>query len=85
MTLPTHLLPSKYRAFAARYRPPVAAATAHLHPGEHLLCLFRFKQRGRAAEDARNIFYYLTYEGAVDLEAIQDPLQRQVKLGPAVV
>ena len=47
--------------------------------------MFRFKQRGRAAEDARNIFYYLTYEGAVDLEAIQDPLQRQVKLRPVIM
>ena len=49
------------------------------------MCLSRFKQRGRAAEDACNIFYYLTYEGAVDLEAIQDPLQRQVQLWPAMM
>ncbi len=28
---------------------------------------------GRAAEEAANVFYYLTYEGTVDLDAIEDP------------
>ena len=83
MTLPTHLLLSNCCTFLACCRQLVAAAIARWHPEEGLLCLSRFKQRGRAAEDACNIFYYLTYEGAVDLEAIQDPLQRQVKPGPA--
>lgn len=27
---------------------------------------------GQAAEDALNVFYYLTYEGAANLDAIQD-------------
>jgi len=38
--------------------------------------IFGFKQRGREAEKACNIFYYLTYEGAVDLDSILDPSQR---------
>lgn len=28
---------------------------------------------GRAAEEAGNVFYYLTYEGSCDLDAITDP------------
>jgi hypothetical protein len=28
---------------------------------------------GKAAEDAINVFYYLTYEGTVALDAIPDP------------
>jgi len=38
--------------------------------------IFGYKQRGKAAIDAHNLFYYLTYEGAVDLEAISDPNKR---------
>src|SRR5690554_5118075 len=32
--------------------------------------IFGYKQRGEAAVEANNVFYYLTYEGAVDIEKI---------------
>ncbi len=38
--------------------------------------IFGWKQRGKAAEMAKNVFYYLTYEGAVDLDTISDPIER---------
>ncbi|XP_078448149.1 binding protein [Wolffia australiana] len=38
--------------------------------------IFGYKQRGKPAVEAANVFYYLTYEGAVDLELIEDELQR---------
>ncbi|CAA6657804.1 unnamed protein product [Spirodela intermedia] len=38
--------------------------------------IFGYKQRGRPAVEAANVFYYLTYEGAVDLETMDDELQR---------
>ncbi|ETO37053.1 hypothetical protein RFI_00010 [Reticulomyxa filosa] len=38
--------------------------------------IFGFKQRGQAAVDALNVFYYLSYEGAKDLESIQDPSEK---------
>ncbi|KAJ3679372.1 hypothetical protein LUZ60_017383 [Juncus effusus] len=38
--------------------------------------IFGYKQRGKPAVEAANIFYYLTYEGAVDLENMDDPLQK---------
>ncbi|KAI3896170.1 hypothetical protein MKX03_000290, partial [Papaver bracteatum] len=38
--------------------------------------IFGYKQRGKPAVEAGNIFYYLTYEGAVDLEQMEDELQR---------
>ncbi len=47
----------------------------HLH--EWVDLVFGFKQRGRAAELAHNVFYYLTYEGAVDLDKVVDPVQRR--------
>ena len=48
--------------------------SAHLH--EWVDLIFGYKQRGAAAESALNVFYYLTYEGAVDLDAIDDPRER---------
>ena len=38
--------------------------------------IFGYKQRGPAAAKAHNLFYYLTYEGAIDLEKIADPSER---------
>lgn len=42
----------------------------------HMLGLRRYKQRGKAAEQADNVFHHLTYEGAVDVEALVDKQQR---------
>ena len=39
--------------------------------------IFGYKQQGPAAEAAMNLFYYLTYEGAVDIDKIADPIERQ--------
>ena len=36
----------------------------------------RYKQRGKAAEEADNVFHHLTYEGAVDVEGMVDKQQR---------
>lgn len=38
--------------------------------------VFGYKQRGEEAKKAHNVFYYLTYEGAVDLDSIVDPMER---------
>ncbi|KAJ2902270.1 hypothetical protein GGI21_004578, partial [Coemansia aciculifera] len=46
----------------------------HLHKWVDLI--FGYKQRGPEAVKAHNVFYYLTYEGAVNLDAIQDPVER---------
>ena len=42
----------------------------HLHKWVDLI--FGFKQTGVAAEDSHNLFFHLTYEGAVDLNKIKD-------------
>ena len=39
--------------------------------------IFGYKQQGKAAEDAYNVFYHLTYEGAVDFKQISDPVMRK--------
>ncbi|XP_010270013.1 PREDICTED: protein SPIRRIG-like isoform X2 [Nelumbo nucifera] len=35
--------------------------------------IFGYKQRGKAAEDAVNVFYHYTYEGSVDIDSVTDP------------
>lgn len=42
--------------------------------------IFGYKQQGQAAKDAMNLFYYLTYEGAVDIDKIEDPTEKQATI-----
>jgi len=39
--------------------------------------IFGYKQTGEASIEANNVFYYLTYEDAVDIDAIEDPIMRR--------
>ncbi|KAJ4727406.1 BEACH domain [Melia azedarach] len=38
--------------------------------------IFGYKQRGKAAEDAVNVFYHYTYEGSVDIDSVTDPAMK---------
>ena len=38
--------------------------------------IFGYKQRGREAVAALNTFVHVTYEGAVDIDSIEDPVER---------
>ena len=49
--------------------------SAHLH--EWIDLVFGSKQRGDAAVRADNLFYHLSYEGAVNIDAIEDPVERR--------
>uniref|UniRef100_A0A8C4XCF7 Neurobeachin-like protein 2 n=1 Tax=Erpetoichthys calabaricus TaxID=27687 RepID=A0A8C4XCF7_ERPCA len=53
--------------------------SAHLH--EWIDLIFGYKQRGPDAVEALNVFYYCTYEGAVDLDAIADETERKALEG----
>ncbi|KAM9310767.1 neurobeachin-like protein 2 isoform 2-T2 [Pholidichthys leucotaenia] len=53
--------------------------SAHLH--EWIDLIFGYKQRGDEAVNALNVFYYCTYEGAVDLDAIANENERKALEG----
>ncbi|KAL2102018.1 hypothetical protein ACEWY4_003779 [Coilia grayii] len=53
--------------------------SAHLH--EWIDLIFGYKQRGEEAVNALNVFYYCTYEGAVDLDAIANETERKALEG----
>lgn len=43
--------------------------------------IFGYKQKGAKAAEALNVFYYCTYEGAVDLDKIQNDVEREAVEG----
>lgn len=49
--------------------------SAHLH--EWIDLIFGYKQRGKDAVSANNVFFYITYEGTVDIDKITDPVQQR--------
>ncbi|RKO94777.1 hypothetical protein BDK51DRAFT_29155 [Blyttiomyces helicus] len=53
--------------------------SAHIH--EWIDLIFGFKQQGEEAIKAVNVFHYLSYEGAVNIDAIADPIERQATIG----
>ena len=53
--------------------------SAHLH--EWIDLIFGYRQQGQAALDAVNVFHHLSYEGAVDLDAITDPVEKSATIG----
>lgn len=48
--------------------------SAHLH--EWIDLIFGFRQRGKYAEEVCNVFYYLTYDGAVDVSRLEDGVSK---------
>ncbi|KAL3135309.1 hypothetical protein ABBQ32_007505 [Trebouxia sp. C0010 RCD-2024] len=62
--------------FIAKHRAALESpfVSANLH--HWLDLIFGYKQRGKAAEEADNVFHHLTYEGAVDVDNMVDKQQR---------
>lgn len=70
---PEHFIYMHRKALESDY------VSEHLH--EWIDLIFGFKQQGPEAEKALNVFMYCTYEGAIDLDAITDPTERNATEG----
>ena len=68
------------RLFVRKMRQALESEHVSSHLHEWIDLIFGYKQLGAAAEEALNVFYYLTYEGMVDMDSISDPMERRVKL-----
>ncbi|KAL4234400.1 hypothetical protein ACF0H5_006047 [Mactra antiquata] len=64
------------RDFISKMREALECEHVSKHLHEWIDLIFGYKQRGEEAEKADNVFYYLTYEGAVDLDSIEDANER---------
>jgi len=59
--------------FVSQMREALEGDHVSAHIASWIDLIFGVKSRGPAAETADNLFYYLTYEGALELEGITDP------------
>lgn len=51
------------------------------HLNDWIDLIFGYKQQGIESEKALNVFMYYSYEGALDLDAITDPVARRATEG----
>eukprot|EP01107_Rhizomastix_libera_P015255 TRINITY_DN5536_c0_g1_i1.p2 TRINITY_DN5536_c0_g1~~TRINITY_DN5536_c0_g1_i1.p2 ORF type:complete len:964 (+),score=216.54 TRINITY_DN5536_c0_g1_i1:3477-6368(+) len=63
--------------FIKKNREALESDFVSAHIDNWIDLIFGFKQRGEEAIKSNNLFYYLTYEGAVSLDSITDPNQKK--------
>ena len=66
--------------FVRLHRKALESEHVSAHLQEWVDLVFGCKQRGREAERARNVFRPLTYAGKVDVDAIEDDLEREAAI-----
>ncbi|XVF73351.1 hypothetical protein PTKIN_Ptkin12aG0194600 [Pterospermum kingtungense] len=63
--------------FIHKHRMALESEHVSAHLNEWIDLIFGYKQRGKEAILANNMFFYITYEGTVDIDKISDPVQQR--------
>jgi len=79
VTLPQWSKNSEHFIYMHRKALESDYVSEHLH--EWIDLIFGYKQKGPEAIKALNVFMYYSYEGAIDLDAISDPIAREATEG----
>ena len=69
------------RIFIAKNREALESPYVSKHLHQWIDLVFGHKQKGDAAIEAVNVFHHLSYQGAKDLDAISDPVERLATIG----
>ncbi|KAF2721092.1 beach-domain-containing protein [Polychaeton citri CBS 116435] len=67
--------------FIAKQREALESSYVSENLHKWIDLIFGYKQRGEAAIEATNVFQHLSYQGAKNLDTIQDPVERLATIG----
>lgn len=62
--------------FVVKHRQELESDYVSENIGHWIDLIFGYKQKGKLAEENLNLFFYLTYEGAIDLKDVTDEQSR---------
>ena len=69
------------KEFIRMHRMALESDFVSAHLNEWIDLIFGFRQQGTPAEEAMNVFHHHFYEGAVNIDEIEDPLRRNAIIG----
>jgi beige protein homolog 1 len=69
------------KIFIAKHREALESPYVSKNLHRWIDLVFGYKQKGDAAFDAVNVFHHLSYQGAKDLDNIDDPVERLATIG----